>query len=674
MLPTPHRSSRLVIEAVANVHVLSTCDMILKLREVRIMEKGPEGELRKTDNSKNFRQELEKETLRFAFMEGHISDVCPTEAETTWALNIKRGFLSTFQNNMEDLNTQQTVEEVDVLGSCRTLYHTTGTNWFSNTIKKSRDLANCSSSSSSSRSSSGSSSRNSNQLSAFALSHTSDSKSTLLDSFLSGQQDCQQTIDWNGVISSIYCLEQRHFRPLAGETTGSVTKVSQTVTFLQKRERGKFFPPVYKRSSLEYDPVATTPTPENDALRRVREVLRQVCLLSEMVPETVDLFYELVTNLRSLSDASLRVLYEKVSGASLCSDHLRLKKVFLDGLAMAGTEPGLRLLVKELTRRSQEPISAHFLLSTLPFLPSITSPILETVRTLLDYAPTSEPALLPVSSMVYRYCQQYEGDCHTHTAVQRLLPYFRRAVGAQCLANGPQAPKIVLGLRAIGNAGQAHRVIEILHACLRRKNNPLDVRISAVEAFRRMPCSVSRERVQQMFEDTLEDPELRIASYMSMMQCASTSHFLQLQRTLTTESDTQVLSFVFTHLTKLRDRGAEFSDYAKHVLEHVDFASKELERLQLSRHFSGSALSDRLMVVSNLIWPSSNPHPSSSSSSSTPWLPRSLNANLTLTLLGQALDLAEVGVRGEGLEVLFREVLLSTVGWKKTSMAPKKVS
>ena len=79
---------------------------------IRESDPIPGNPLRKSDNSRHFRQELEKEALRFAFLDGLISDVCPSEDETVWALNVKRGFLSAFQNSMDKLDTDQTVIEV----------------------------------------------------------------------------------------------------------------------------------------------------------------------------------------------------------------------------------------------------------------------------------------------------------------------------------------------------------------------------------------------------------------------------------------------------------------------------------------------------------------------------------------------------------------------------------
>ena len=57
-------------------------------------------------------------------------------------------------------------------------------------------------------------------------------------------------MDWNGILISSTCLEQRHFRPVEGESTGAVTTVSQSIKFLQKRDRGKYSPRKLEKENL----------------------------------------------------------------------------------------------------------------------------------------------------------------------------------------------------------------------------------------------------------------------------------------------------------------------------------------------------------------------------------------------------------------------------------------
>ena len=50
--------------------------------------------------------------------------------------------------------------------------------------------------------------------------------------------------------------------------------------------------------------------------------------------------------------------------------------------------------------------------------------------------------MLPVSSMVHNYCQ-HNDDCDTRAEVSRILLHFRRVVGVQCYAKGPNARKVI---------------------------------------------------------------------------------------------------------------------------------------------------------------------------------------------------------------------------------------
>ena len=49
----------------------------------------------------------------------------------------------------------------------------------------------------------------------------------------------------------------------------------------------------------------------------------------------------------------------------------------------------------------------------------------------------------------------------------------------------------MLALRGIGNAGFATAAIPDLEMCLLAGSNPVEVRVSAIQAFRRMPCDSS---------------------------------------------------------------------------------------------------------------------------------------------------------------------------------------
>lgn len=51
--------------------------------------------------------------------------------------------------------------------------------------------------------------------------------------------------------------------------------------------------------------------------------------------------------------------------------------------------------------------------------------------------------------------------------------------------------QVLLGLRAIGNAGHMTSSVSLVNKCLNRNKNPMEVRVAAAQAFRRMSCDAN---------------------------------------------------------------------------------------------------------------------------------------------------------------------------------------
>ena len=58
---------------------------------------------------------LEKNPLRVSYQDGNIEHLCLAAIEDIAVINIKRGILSVFQNNMDDITKSQKVPEVSTL-------------------------------------------------------------------------------------------------------------------------------------------------------------------------------------------------------------------------------------------------------------------------------------------------------------------------------------------------------------------------------------------------------------------------------------------------------------------------------------------------------------------------------------------------------------------------------
>lgn len=81
--------------------------------------------------------------LRFAFHDGVIGELCPNPDESNWAMNFKRGILSTIQNSMKRFDIDYKTMETDVSGACDVNYVVNGALDTSLLIRKSKDITTC---------------------------------------------------------------------------------------------------------------------------------------------------------------------------------------------------------------------------------------------------------------------------------------------------------------------------------------------------------------------------------------------------------------------------------------------------------------------------------------------------------------------------------------------------
>lgn len=87
--------------------------------------------------------DLSRNLLRFAFHDGLISEVCPTDDESPWVLNFKKGILSSFQNTMLRFDVDFNTTETDISGECQVQYSLESTDDVYVTIRKTKDISTC---------------------------------------------------------------------------------------------------------------------------------------------------------------------------------------------------------------------------------------------------------------------------------------------------------------------------------------------------------------------------------------------------------------------------------------------------------------------------------------------------------------------------------------------------
>ncbi|XP_071088621.1 uncharacterized protein [Haliotis cracherodii] len=628
------------IRATADIEVLSKCDMVLRLRDVKVYQSDPSSStpMKYADESGQFRRNLERFPLRFSFQDGVVEELCPAEGETTWALNIKRGLLAAVQNSMDNLDQNQRVKESDVTGECNTDYTVASRGWYSTTIKKSKDLLGCTD-------------RNGYHSSIHGMQYRVPSEIQSLP-LMKSTHECEQELDKNGLLKSALIRETHTFRPFSRATSGATTKVLQRLNYKTQRSgvttRQDY---IRNRAGVVFEH-AYGPGNKGQLARDAESKLREICqnTREDIRPDTPRMFSELVNIVKEQNVDDLRRIYQQVKSGTICTDNNeRVKKFFLDSIPMASTSASVTFLKELLLNREVLGAQATMWITSLSLINYPTLDMMREVKALLDSPEYSRSAMLPVSTMVNNYCNHHE-SCSDESAITQIISTMEKTIGYGCYIRDSNLETSLVALRALGNAGHLDRLTTTLSSCFIRQANPTEVRVAAIQAYRRLPCSADRSEVMTIYQDSDEDSELRIAAYLAVMQCPSEDVLRRIQGTLESEKANQVGSFVWSHLTNLMETSSPQKQTIRRILEDKTLGRTfDLSTLKYSRNYEGSLFLEKFntgaMLESNVIF------------SDKSFFPRSAMLNMTVDLFGNSLNLFELGGRMEGVEYLIENYL-----------------
>ena len=164
----------------------------------------------------------------------------------------------------------------------------------------------------------------------------------------------------------------------------------------------------------------------------------------------------------------------------------------LDAIPMAGTSSSVQILKELLLSKDVTGLEADMWLTSLAFIQNPTREMLEEVKPLIESSDLKLKAMLPVSTLVNNYCQQKH--CGEEYAVTNIISSLERNIDYRCVVRDSNLELVLLTLRAIGNAGHLRRISSILSSCITESTNPMEVRIAAIEGFRRLPCDADVSR------------------------------------------------------------------------------------------------------------------------------------------------------------------------------------
>eukprot|EP00058_Branchiostoma_floridae_P005945 XP_002591433.1 hypothetical protein BRAFLDRAFT_119260 [Branchiostoma floridae] len=239
------------------------------------------------------------------------------------------------------------------------------------------------------------------------------------------------------------------------------------------------------------------------------------------------------------------------------------------------------------------------------------------LRTVVLFALVAGGFSVPLSSVTDDQCSRH---CTEH-------------VYHNCLFLRP--PQMMMSLKAIGNAGQAVSAAPTLSQCVLTEANPIPVRRAAMEAFRRLPCSVSRTALTNTFLNKAEDSEVRIAAYIQAALCPSHDFFQIVKRAMDSEESSQVGSYVWSHLQQVLKRDDEWHNTVYDILRNSELEKKFTgDKRKFSSAWEGSVFSER--------WNMGGEAQADVLFSDTSFLPRSARLNLTAIVFGTEMNMLEL--------------------------------
>ncbi|XP_035489892.2 uncharacterized protein LOC118310747 isoform X2 [Scophthalmus maximus] len=608
----------LALDCVVDIDVVSKCHLIMQIRNPQIKRLSPQRE-HSVQRLKSLRESLERTRLKFSLQGGKVTALCLQEGEQVWALNIKRALLSMLQTSRMGAK-QELEEETDVYGRCSSKYERRGP-----VLLKTRDLKQC----------------HESRLANFwphsiALSEDTSVQSELHcvqrhGSTVIEEANCTEAISmatWSttaGLVKTQTVSVLLLLRAQAGSPSGIDSLSDGVLTDLQFEEEGAAWPGKSRVS-----------TPQ-----QASQTVRTLCSLTSNPQQVSQEFLQLAFQLRDLTLLQLKTLWQEASFK--CRNDWQ---PLLDALPACGSESCIGLLTDLMRNKELEDEQAHSLLTTIALIPHPSPRIIDSVNALLEVPEVWSKALLAGSSLVYQLCQRSRTSCSELPHVQTLMQTLEETLREGC--EGEEPTRVLYALKSVGNTGlSAPTFTPLLNRCALGQSTAIELRLAAIQAFRRFPCSADRSVLLQLYSSSPEDPEVRIAAYQQLLRCPDQDVFEVVKATLRTETSSQVGSFVWSHLTNvLRSEDPMKQALIESLPDDIisrDFEAEFLKYSSYSDYTAASGMGITNLEKSLIFSPKS-------------FLPRSATTNLTVYFHGRAHNLMEVDLHVENFEPLLKNI------------------
>uniref|UniRef100_A0A182V1W1 Vitellogenin domain-containing protein n=1 Tax=Anopheles merus TaxID=30066 RepID=A0A182V1W1_ANOME len=293
------------------------------------------------------------------------------------------------------------------------------------------------------------------------------------------------------------------------------------------------------------------------------------------------------------------LLYDHTPSVHETHDEIKASRELLIELCVHGfPNIKLTLMKDQIVENNVEPALANKWMESFAFLTRPNEEVLEAMLELMKHGKESgdQTYLLSATTVVNTFCKIHF-DCDEIEEVQAIVQYLEEELldtieGVEIMAeNDPQKrERVIVLLMSLGNMGVINKRLNFeLRTIIESERYPTEVRVEAVNVFRRSDCTRTKEYFLKLYSSFLLDVE------------------------------------------------------AQGLLAENDLDSKfNLDIRKFSRNYEQTLFFDEynfgMTVDSNVIF------------STESYVPRSVRLNLTTDLFGESINFLELNVRLEGLE------------------------
>ncbi|XP_064098327.1 vitellogenin-like [Macrobrachium nipponense] len=607
---------------------LNPCEMAISFKDVNVDGKAPHSD------ENNF---LTKYPLVVAVTDGRVQRVCSHPSDEPWAINLKKGVATAFQNLLPTLSPVSSgvnFTETDLSGRCLTKY-TVERQSDKVVVTKQKDHRQCS-----------------DQYVTPAETNKIWLKAPV--PIERSWSTCKQEIT-NGIYSSIMCRNKAVLRPSVGAYKHIEANQESTLRFVSESQdapeslstiRGEYD---YGTLLFDHRPLQK----HASSITVLEEKLKELC---EKTRETFEhdsasVMSKIIQVMKRVPDNELPQVLGKIREGQLCPFKKRLETLFLNAIGHTYESGSVKIIVDELLKGTS-PKRTELYASALYNTHHPNPQSLKELKRLFDSNKNFPNVLLSAATMVNTFCRHHP-ECHRRTEVADIINVLNSKLQHQCTPHvdfpGINAP--FKTLEALGNIGvMTPEVSASALKCIETKGVDSSVRVAAARSFRNAKCQrhVTLNLIKIAVDHKMKD-EVRIASYLTAIRCAEKEDVEEIISKIPKEENTQVRSFVLSHMVNLQKSTNPEKKHLRYLVKDLVIPSNHSQDFRryssnIDTTFYAPALGLGGGIETNLIY-----GPGS-------FVPRSVDFNLTSMLYGQTFHLGQAGARLVGLDELIRDI------------------